>query len=75
MNITGAIGGPYGDAEISDGEIHGSEITFTVPGIVNGVKSDQHYEGTVDGNTIHLTVTFGNANVQARLKVDATRAQ
>lgn len=72
--LAGTISGPDGDADISGGEIEGSHIAFTVPRILNGAESDQRYQGTVEGNTIHFTVTFGNANFQARRKFDVTRA-
>ena len=71
--LTGTISGPDGEAEISDGEIKGSHLSFTVPRNRNGAQFDQHYEGTVEGNTIHFTVTFGDSNFKARRNFDAKR--
>jgi hypothetical protein len=71
--LTGTISGPSGEAEISNGEIEGSRVSFSVPRDRNGTKFDQHYKGTVEGDTIHFTVTFGDTNFNARRKFDAKR--
>lgn len=72
--LTGTINGPTGDAEISDGEFEGSHISFIIPHDRIGAKFDWHYEGTIEGDIIHFTLTFGDSGFTAKRKFDAKRA-
>jgi hypothetical protein len=55
--LTGTIGGPAGDTEISDGKVDGGNITFTVTREFNGNTIKMNYAGTVSGDEIKFKVS------------------
>lgn len=78
--LTGTVSGRQGDIDISDGKIDGNKITFKVVREFNGNQMTQKYKGTLDGDTIHFTVTmeggggnWGGGGGQGR-QFDAHRA-
>lgn len=54
--LTGTIGGPRGDTEISDGKINGDEISFSVVREFQGNAVKLNYTGHVSGDEIHFKV-------------------
>lgn len=73
--LTGTVSGRRGETEISDGKVDGDNISFSVVREFNGNQFKQNYKGTVQGDTIHFTVTMegGMGGGQSR-KFDAKRA-
>jgi autotransporter translocation and assembly factor TamB len=75
--LTGTVSGRMGDTEISAGKVDGSNITFDVVREFNGNKITQHYNGTLDGDTIHFTIKMEGGrgpNGGQERKLDAKRA-
>lgn len=54
--LTGTVGGPRGDTDISDGKIDGDTITFSVVREFNGNSMKMNYTGKVSGDTIQFKV-------------------
>ena len=54
--LTGTIGGPQGDTEISDGKVSGDNISFSVVREMNGNQMKMNYTGTVSGDEIKFKV-------------------
>lgn len=55
--LTGTVSGRQGDNPISDGEINGDEISFTVTADFRGNEVKLLYKGKLAGNEIHFTRT------------------
>ena len=73
--LTGTVSGRNGDTDISDGKIDGNNLAFTVVREFNGNQFKQNYKGTLDGDTIHFTVTMEGGQGQGRSRqFDAKRA-
>jgi hypothetical protein len=73
--LTGTVSGPRGETEISDGKVDGDNISFSVVREFNGNQFKQNYKGTVEGDTIHFTVTMeGGMGGGPSRKFDAKRA-
>ncbi len=50
--LTGTIGGPQGDTEITNGKVDGDTITFTVTREFQGNSVKMNYTGKVSGDEI-----------------------
>ena len=73
--LTGTISGRNGETDISDGKIDGNNLSFTVVREFNGNQFKQNYKGTLDGDTIHFTLTMEGGQGQGRSRqFDAKRA-
>lgn len=73
--LTGTVSGRNGDTDISDGKIDGNNLSFTVVREFNGNQFKQNYKGTLNGDTIHFTVTMEGGAGQGRSReFDAKRA-
>lgn len=73
--LTGTVSGRNRDTDISDGKIDGNNISFSVVREFNGNQFKQNYKGTVEGDTIHFTVTTEGGQGQGRSRqFDAKRA-
>jgi hypothetical protein len=55
--LAGSMQGRRGTANISDGTINGSSVSFKVVRDVNGKTVTQQYKGTLAGNQLNLAVT------------------
>jgi hypothetical protein len=55
--LTGTVSGRQGDTPISDGQINGDEISFTVTANFRDNEVKLLYKGKVSGNEIHFTRT------------------
>ena len=53
--LTGTVSGRQGDTPISDGEINGDEISFTVTGNFRGDEVKLIYKGKVSGKEIKFS--------------------
>ncbi|MGH9582102.1 MAG: hypothetical protein ACRD4O_04105 [Bryobacteraceae bacterium] len=56
-DLTGTITGRNGPVEIAGGKVNGDNVTFNVVREFNGNQFKQHYQGTLDGDTIHFKIT------------------
>lgn len=57
-DLTGTVTGRNGrPVEIADGRVKDNHLSFLVIRDFNGRQFKQHYEGTLDGDTIHFTIT------------------
>jgi len=55
--LTGSISGGRGGAvDISDGKVHGDDISFSVVREFNGNQFTTKYTGKVSGDTLNLTI-------------------
>ena len=54
--LTGTVGGPMGDTDISDGKVDGDTITFSVVREFNGNQMKMNYTGKVTGDEIAFKV-------------------
>jgi hypothetical protein len=75
--LTGTVsGGRGGDAEISDGKVDGSDLTFTVVREFNGNKMTSNYKGKLDGDVIHFNMKMegGPMGNMPERQFDAKRA-
>jgi hypothetical protein len=69
--LTGTVSGMRGNpAEISDGKIDGSNVSFKVVREFNGNSMTINYEGTLSGDDLNLTVK----TPRGEQKVTAKRA-
>jgi hypothetical protein len=58
MNLTGSLDGGQGmPADISEGMIHDTDVTFKVVREFNGNKVTTTYKGTLSGDDLKLTAT------------------
>lgn len=66
--LTGTVSGRNGSVEIADGKVEGDNVTFNVVREFNGNQFKQHYDGTINGDTIHFKVTMegGMGNGRSR---------
>ncbi len=55
--LTGTIGSPMGEREISEGKVDGDNISFVVSFERNGNNFKMNYAGKVSGDELQLTVT------------------
>src|SRR4030095_2837874 len=55
--LTGTVSGRQGDTPISDGQINGDELSFTVTASFRDNEVKLHYKGKLSGNEIHFTRT------------------
>jgi hypothetical protein len=55
--LTGTVTGRGRPVQIADGKVQGNNITFNVVREFTGTQIKQHYDGTLDGDTIHFNVT------------------
>jgi hypothetical protein len=60
--LTGTISGRQGDTPISDGQIKGDDLSFTVTQSRQGNEVKVNYKGKVSGDEIKFTRTFGGGN-------------
>lgn len=58
--LTGKITTPRGDSDISNGKVDGDTITFDQVMNFNGNQRTISYKGTVDGDSIKFTRSFGD---------------
>jgi hypothetical protein len=75
--LTGTVsGGRGGDAEISDGKVDGSDVSFSVVREFNGNKMTSNYKGKMDGDVIHFNVKMegGRTGNMPERQFDAKRA-
>ena len=55
--LTGTVtGGRGGEAEISDGQVDGNDLSFSVVREFNGNKMTSSYRGKMDGDVIHFNM-------------------
>lgn len=54
--LTGTIGGPRGDTEITDGKVDGDQVSFSVAREFQGQSMKLNYKGQLSGDEIHFTV-------------------
>jgi hypothetical protein len=57
--LTGTVSGRNGETAITEGKISGDEISFVVVRNFRGEERKLQYKGTVSGDEIKLSVTFG----------------
>lgn len=55
--LTGTVGGPQGDVEITNGKVDGDNVSFTIVREFNGNTVKMNYKGTVSGDSIKFTQT------------------
>ena len=55
--LTGTIGSPMGEREISEGKIDGDNISFVISFERDGNAVKINYAGKVSGDELHMTVT------------------
>ena len=60
--VTGTVTTPRGDVDISNGKIDGGAISFDTVMNFNGNSFTISYKGTIDGDTIKFTRTFGGGD-------------
>jgi hypothetical protein len=60
--LTGTISGRQGDTPISDGQIKGDDLSFTVTQSRQGNEVKVNYKGKVSGDEIKFTRTFEGGN-------------
>jgi hypothetical protein len=60
--LTGTVAGMRGDTDISDGKVNGDTVTFSVLREYNGNSFKTNYTGTMEGDTIHFTMTREGGN-------------
>jgi opacity protein-like surface antigen len=60
--LTGTVSGRQGDTAISDGQIKGDELSFTVTQNFQGNEVKVNYKGKVSGDEIKFTRTFGGGD-------------
>jgi hypothetical protein len=60
--LTGTVSGRGGDQPISDGEINGDDISFTVTANFRGNEMKMLYKGKLAGNEIKFTRTREGGN-------------
>jgi len=60
--LTGTVSGRQGDNQISEGQIKGDELSFTVTQNFRGEDVKVSYKGKVAGDEIKFTRTFGGGN-------------
>ncbi len=65
--LTGTVTGRQGEAEISDGIIDDDYISFKIIREIHGNQVIQSYQGYVDGDTIHFSVTEERGSVSTTL--------
>jgi autotransporter translocation and assembly factor TamB len=58
--LTGTVSGRQGDNPISDGQIKGDDISFTVTQSFQGSEVKVSYKGKVSGDEIKFTRTIGD---------------
>jgi hypothetical protein len=58
--LTGTVSGRQGDTPISDGQIKGDDISFTVTQSFQGSEVKVSYKGKVSGDEIKFTRTIGD---------------
>ena len=58
--LTGKITTPRGDSDISNGKVDGDTISFDQVVNFNGEEHTISYKGTVSGDTIKFTRSFGD---------------
>lgn len=75
-NLTGTVSGRNGDTNITDGKIDGDNISFKVVREFNDNKFTMNYQGKVEGDVIHFSMTMegGNFGGGEPRKFDAKRA-
>jgi len=73
--LTGTVSGRRGDNDISAGKVDGTTVTFDVVREFNGNKMTTHYNGTLDGDTIHFTIkSEGGPGGGMERKLEAKRS-
>jgi hypothetical protein len=60
--LTGTVSGRQGDNPISEGQIKGDELSFTVTQNIRGEDVKVSYKGKVIGDEIKFTRTFTEGN-------------
>ncbi len=56
--VTGKLVSGRGTAELSNGVVNGSDISFTIVRAGNGDELKIDFQGTVDGDTIKLRMQY-----------------
>ncbi len=68
-SLTGTVeGGRGGAVDIKDGKVDGNNVSFNVVREFNGNSMTIKYSGTVDGDTMKLTVDTGRGPREMTLK-------
>jgi hypothetical protein len=62
--LKGSIDAGRGPADISNGKIEGSNVSFSVVREFNGNQVTQDYKGTLSGGELKLTVSGGRGGPQ-----------
>jgi hypothetical protein len=57
--LTGTVSGRMGETAITEGKINGNEISFVVVRNFRGEERKMEYKGTLSGDELKLSVTFG----------------
>ena len=74
--LTGSLANARGETPISDGKVDGNKVSFNVKRNFNGNEFVQKFKGTMDGDTLKLTMTMTGQDGQERnVDVTAKRAQ
>ena len=72
--LTGTVGGPQGDTEITNGKVDGDNVSFTVVREFNGNTVKMNYKGTVSGNEIKFKSTREGADDRPPQEFTAKRS-
>ena len=73
--LTGTVGGPMGDTDITDGKVDGDNISFTVVREFNGNQMKMNYKGAVSGDQIKFKVARDGAQEGRTMEFTAKRSQ
>jgi hypothetical protein len=71
--LTGTVGGPRGDAQISEGKVSDDEISFVVVRDFGGNSVKFVYKGKVAGDEIKLAVTANFGGEERTFEMTAKR--
>ncbi|MBI3683748.1 MAG: hypothetical protein HY235_25520 [Acidobacteria bacterium] len=66
--LTGAVESARGNVEIKDGTISGDQLSFSVVRNFGGNEVTIKYKGKVEGDTMKLTMNFGDNDIDITAK-------
>ena len=72
--LTGTVGGPQGDTEITNGKVDGDTVSFTVVREMQGNTMKMNYKGTVSGDEIKFKVEREGADGRPPQEFTAKRS-
>jgi len=67
-NLTGTVGGPRGDTEITNGKVDGDTVSFSVVREFQGNSMKMNYVGKISGDTIQFKVARDGGDGQGRAR-------